>query len=389
MSFKNVIKNSIKGNSRVKLWIVMTVLLLTAAVLPAGCGIQGKDPGTEQTASQSGVTAASATDQENGSAAENSPEGKTAVTENTKSDNARKEKAGKDNAHLEKAGKDDSEKAAAGPGEAVPSLREPLHVGDVLQDGSLRILYMASGEYEEESEFRKPEAGCKYIFVRFAFQNTDPDSDCSISLLSFQCFADGFSVPAYFGGEKEPAPSLSRDRTSIGNLYFTVPEEAKEIEIEYRPDHLAKDKVRFLYEGEKDAGIEIPPDTARTAGACKVGDSVSSDRQRIKYLSCEKDDSDNEFIRPAEGCSFWTLTFEFENLEKEERQVSIHDFSCYADGISCSRNLFRDDYISETIPCGRKARGTVTFEVPDQAATVEVEYASGNRGEPHVVFTAR
>ena len=166
-------------------------------------------------------------------------------------------------------------------------------------------------------------------------------------------------------------------------------EEAKEIEIEYRPDHLAKDKVRFLYEGEKDAGIEIPPATARTAGACKVGDFVSSDRQRIKYLSCEKDDSDNEFIRPAEGCSFWTLTFEFENLEKEERQVSIHDFSCYADGISCSRNLFRDDYISETIPGGRKARGTVTFEVPDQAATVEVEYASGNRGEPHVVFTAR
>ena len=100
-----------------KLWIVMTVLLLTAAVLPAGCGIQGKDPGTEQTASQSGVTAASAADQENGSAAGNSPEGKTAVTENTKSDNARKEKAGKDNAHLEKAGKDDSEKAAAGPGE--------------------------------------------------------------------------------------------------------------------------------------------------------------------------------------------------------------------------------------------------------------------------------
>lgn len=389
MSFKNVIKNSIKGNSRVKLWIVMTVLLLTAAVLPAGCGKRGKDPETEQTASQSGVTAASATNQENGSAAENSPEGKTAVTENTKSDNARKEKAGKDNAHLEKAGKDDSEKAAAGPGEAVPSLREPLHVGDVLQDGSLRILYMSSGEYEEESEFRKPEAGCKYIFVRFAFQNTDPESDCSISLLSFQCFADGFSVPAYFGGEKEPAPSLSRDRTSIGNLYFTVPEEAKEIEIEYRPDHLAKDKVRFLYEGEKDAGIEIPPDTARTAGACKVGDFVSSDRQRIKYLSCEKDDSDNEFIRPAEGCSFWTLTFEFENLEKEERQVNIHDFSCYADGISCSRNLFRDDYISETIPGGRKARGTVTFEVPDQAATVEVEYASGNRGEPHVVFTAR
>ena len=35
-------KEQHKGNSRVKLWIVMTVLLLTAAVLPAGCGIQEK-----------------------------------------------------------------------------------------------------------------------------------------------------------------------------------------------------------------------------------------------------------------------------------------------------------------------------------------------------------
>ena len=190
------------------------------------------------------------------------------MTENTKSDNARKEKAGKDNTHLEKAGKDDSEKAAAGPGEAVPSLREPLHVGDVLQDGSLRILYMASGEYEEESEFRKPEAGCKYIFVRFAFQNTDPESDCSISLLSFQCFADGFSVPAYFGGEKEPAPKSVTWPDFHWKSVFHCSGRGKEIEIEYRPDHLAKDKVRFLYEGEKDAGIEIPPNTARTAGAC-------------------------------------------------------------------------------------------------------------------------
>jgi hypothetical protein len=131
------------------------------------------------------------------------------------------------------------------------------------------------------------------------------------------------------------------------------------------------------------------PDTERTGSAFKVGDTAASARQRILYLSCEKDDSDNEFIRPDEGCSFYTLTFEFENLESEERQVSIHDFSCYADGFSCSKNLFRDDYLSASVSGGRKARGTVTFEIPDDAQIVEVEYDTGNRADQRVIFTVR
>lgn len=268
-------------------------------------------------------------------------------------------------------------------------MKEIYDVGDSLQDGDLRIIYTASGEYDEESEYQQPEAGHKYIFLQYAFENTGNKKECPVSLFAFQCFADGFTAPAYYGGEKELPASLPAGRYAVGNLYFSVPEDAEKIEVEYQPDDPAADKARFSYEGEKDSGYVPQVNTSRTPGAFSTGETAASDLQRILYLSCRADDSDNENVHPAEGCTYWTLTFEFENLQKDDRQISVHDFSCYADGRSCARTLFRDDYLSADVPGGRKAKGTVTFEVPDDAQTVEVEYDTGRRSDAHVVFTVR
>lgn len=268
-------------------------------------------------------------------------------------------------------------------------IKEIYNVGDSLLDGDLKITYVASGDYIEESEYQQPEAGHKYIFLEYAFENTGDKNECPVSQFAFRCFADGFAAPAYFGGVKELPASLSAGRCAVGNLYFSVPEDAGKIEVEYQPDKLDAAKVRFSYEGEKDSGYKPQIDTGRTAGAFQPGDTAASDLQRILYLSCEADDRDNENVHPAKGCTYWTLTFEFENLQDEDRQISVHDFSCYADGRSCSRTLFRDDYLSADIPGGRKAKGTVTFEVPDDATTVEVEYDTGRRSDAPVVFTVR
>lgn len=268
-------------------------------------------------------------------------------------------------------------------------VKEVYDVGDSLQDGDLRITYTASGEYHEESEYQQPEAGHKYIFLTYTFENTGDKGECPVSLFAFRCFADGFAASAYYGGEYELPAALSAGRYAVGNLYFSVPEDAEKIEVEYQPDNPAQGKVRFSYEGEKDSGYMPQLNTTRTAGAFSEGDTAASALQKIHYLSCQADDSDNENVHPAQGCTYWTLTFEFENLQKEDRQISVHDFSCYADGRNCARTLFRDDYLSADVPGGRKAKGTVTFEVPDHAQTVEVEYDTGRRSDAHVVFTVR
>ena len=384
---KNEKKNEKNRKRCIKTAAALLCLLLLALQI-AGCGFGSTEGGSDKRGEAQGADTQSEgnedsfpagkktnTDQDSPGTASLDQEG----TGDNKEDSTEK---GNDNTDNPPVSSPDST------GKTLP-VKEPLHVGDELTDGKLKIIYMASGEYQEPSEYQQPPAGYKYIYVQFAFQNTGSKYDCPISLFSFNCYADSFSAQAFYGGEKELPSSLSSGRSTIGNLYFSVPEDAGNIEIEYQPAHLNQDRIRFAYEGEKDAGLVLLPDTERTGSAFKVGDAAASSRQRILYLSCEKDDSDNEFIRPGEGCSFYTLTFEFENLESEERQVSIHDFSCYADGFSCRKNLFRDDYLSASVSGGRKARGTVTFEIPDDAQIVEVEYDTGSKADQRVIFTVR
>lgn len=358
-----------------KIVMHLLILCLIPVLMLAGCrhSKEGADGGQDP----------SAQEQMTGSGQNSS--GSDKDTASSQADGLSGSEEGRDTAvsAAEKAAGDAEQDAAKG------SIKEIYCVGDTLEDGDLEITYMASGDYVEESEYQQPAPGYKYIFLQFAFRNAGLKNDCPISLFAFSCFADSFAAEAYYGGQKDLPPSLSAGRYAIGNLFFCVPEDAQQIEVEYQPDQLTKDKVRFAFEGEKDAGIVPAPYVSRSENAFKVGDTASSALQQISYLSCEKDDRDNENVHPETGCTYYTLTFEFENLQSEDRQISVHDFSCYADGKSCSRTLFRDDYLSADLQGGRKAKGTVTFEVPDDAQIVEVEYDTGNRSDPHVIFTVR
>ena len=279
--------------------------------------------------------------------------------------------------------------ADSAPEKQKKDLQDIYKVGDVLQDGALKIVYAASGEYQEENEYLQPQAGCKYIFLRFSFENISSGSECQISLFSFSCYADGFAAQAYYGGRNDLASVLPPGRMASGCIYYSVPEDAGEIEIEYRPASLSADKICFAFEGDLDAGYLPPAKTERTEGAIDIGSTVKNGGIELSYLSCTRDDSDSEFIRPAEGCSFYTLSFELENLQAEDLETGTYDFHCYADGTDCPCRLFRDDYLSASIPQGRKAKGTVTFEIPDGAQTVEAEYTLDRGTNEHITFTVR
>lgn len=368
---------------RIRTYAVLVTLLLLC-LLTVGCAGKGAgDTGAKKvgevspqgSGQETGQENGQITGQENGQAGNSSGlgiDGTSGQTYGRREDNTSEETS-----------RENSKKTAA------PKL---FRVGDILEDGDLRIVYIASGEYREKSEYLQPPAGSKYIFLEFSFENKPAGQERSLSLFSFQCYADGYEAQAYYGGRKDLAASLPPGRRTRGCLYFTVPEDAKEIDVEYRPRAVSSERIRFLYEGEKDSGYVPEADPARTAGAFAVGETAETGLQRITCVSCEEDDSDNEFIRPADGCSYYTLFFEIENLEGaggEDQETGIYDFHCYADGADCSSSLFRDDYLSAAISPGRRAKGTVTFEVPDTARTVEVEYRPGFGKVRCVVFTVR
>lgn len=269
--------------------------------------------------------------------------------------------------------------------ETVVEVKSEYHVGDILSDGDLHIVYVASGEYQEDNEFMQPQEGNKFIFFSLAFENKG-SSDHSISSFSFECYADGYNVEEHYT-DNDLSATLSPGRTTEGLLVYEVPVDSKNIEIEYEANFFTNEKIKFVYDGDKDSGYVSEANTAASDNAFNVGDIVESDRLNITYLSCEKDTSYSQFSEPASGTHYITLTFEFENKGENDEFVSFYDFDCYADGKNCEQAYFRDDSLSATLSAGRKAQGTVTFIVPDNASTVEVEYVSNAWTSSRVIFT--
>ena len=258
------------------------------------------------------------------------------------------------------------------------------HVGDILKDGDMQIVYVASGEYKEENEFMQPQEGNKFIFIKLAFENQGT-SDQAVSGFSFECYADGYNVETHYT-ENDLSATLSPGRSTEGLLIYEVPQDAGTIEIEYETNLFTGDKLKFIYDGEKDSGYVAQANTASSENAFVVGDIIESDTLNITYLSCEKDTSYNEFSAPREGTHYVTLTFEFENKGESDQYVSMFEFDCFADGKDCEQAYFREDHLDATLSSGRKAQGTVTFMVPDDATTVEAEYVSNLWTSSRVIF---
>lgn len=262
------------------------------------------------------------------------------------------------------------------------------HVGDILHDGNMDIVYVASGDYTEDNEFMQPADGAKYIFLSFAFINTSETSDVSISSYSFECYADGYACDPYYGGDDDLSGTLSAGRSTSGSVYFEIPQDAQEIEVEYETNFLTEEKITFCFEGDQDSGYVLEKNTTPTDGALKVGETAESNKLNVTYLSAYTDSSDNMFIVPKDGYHYVTCEFEFENVSDSDISVSYFSFDCFADGIYCEAGYFRDDAISATLSSGRKATGTVTFEVPDNASLIEVEYLSDYWTSNRIVFDA-
>jgi len=180
--------------------------------------------------------------------------------------------------------------------------------------------------------------------------------------------------------------TLSPGRSETGKILFEVPKNAAKVEIEYENNLFTEQKYTFLFEGDKDSGFESAAVTA-SPDAFSVGDVVKTGNFTISYLSSEEYDSSNQFLQPKDGYKYIDCKFEFENVSNSDQNVSSGDFTCYADGMSCDAFYGLDDDLSASLSPGRKAAGTVAFEVPEDAKVVEVEYLTNVWTSDRVVFT--
>lgn len=120
-----------------------------------------------------------------------------------------------------------------------------------------------------------------------------------------------------------------------------------------------------------------------------VGDIVETDDLRISYLSAEEYTSDNEFMQPKEGNTYYRIEFEFENIGDSDQYVSCFDFNCYADGYAAEQTFLEDDDLSATLSPGKKVKGAMYYEVPKDASEVTLEYETDYWTEDKIIFVVK
>lgn len=117
-------------------------------------------------------------------------------------------------------------------------------VGDTVEGNGFKMTFVSSGEYTSDNQFIQPGDGKKYMRFEFEFENTG-DRDFLAYSWDFTCYADGYSVDQSYVADDVLSATISPGKKVIGAVYFEVPTDASEIELEYETNFWTEDKIVF------------------------------------------------------------------------------------------------------------------------------------------------
>lgn len=121
-----------------------------------------------------------------------------------------------------------------------------------------------------------------------------------------------------------------------------------------------------------------------------VGEIVETSSLKISFLSSSEYETDNEFMQPEEGFTYWRTEFEIENISDTDQAISsMMSWECYADDYSMEQSWVGDDVIDATLSPGKKVKGAMYFVVPVDAEEIIVEFETNFWSETKVVFVAK
>lgn len=134
----------------------------------------------------------------------------------------------------------------AKPDESSADKRNEVHVGETLNVNELKITYDSAETWTSDNMFIQPADGKQYIRLHFTIAN-DTNSDKYISASDFECYADGEKCDVeYLGDDRLSFDSISSGRKTSGYVYFEVPVNASEIEVEYETSFWTNKKAYFI-----------------------------------------------------------------------------------------------------------------------------------------------
>lgn len=122
-----------------------------------------------------------------------------------------------------------------------------FEVGDVVETNNFRITYVSAGEYKSDNEFLQPKDGYVYWQFEFKFENISDTDQVVSSLIDWKCYADNAKVDqTYIGDNNGLDATLSAGRETQGTIYYEVPADAQNVELEYDINYWQSDKIIFV-----------------------------------------------------------------------------------------------------------------------------------------------
>lgn len=144
--------------------------------------------------------------------------------------------------------KNTAEQSASEPVQSDSNQRVEIHKGETLNANGLKITYDSAEEWVSNNQFIQPGDGKHYIRLHFTAEN-EANADRFISVFEFDCYADGEKCQALYAGDEEiSSNSISSGRKVSGYVYFEVPVNASEIEVEYETSFWTDKKAFFIVE---------------------------------------------------------------------------------------------------------------------------------------------
>ena len=125
-----------------------------------------------------------------------------------------------------------------------------------------------------------------------------------------------------------------------------------------------------------------------TEKSAKIGESTTLNDVTVTLVAVDDDFKDYySFASVDDDCKILKADFEFENVGDYTEYVSYSDFNCYADKFSCDTfSSVEDSYFYASIGEGKKAKGSIYFEIPKDAETIEIEYDGGSYDGSKITF---
>ena len=133
--------------------------------------------------------------------------------------------------------------------DSKPEMKESdnvFHVGDVVETSDSVITFISAKKYQSDNEFITPEKGNVFYRFEFEFENTGSSDLAISSIISWNCYADGYAVNQSWVGDDVLDTTISPGRKAKGALYFEIPQSAKSIELEYETNFWLEDKIIFV-----------------------------------------------------------------------------------------------------------------------------------------------